>query len=76
MSGPARAGRRLSVFAGTDSGDPRPRGGIKVPERGKKAAFSFGPATARFLFNKIEKKMGGWILGARPHFPAETGGMD
>ena len=30
-----------------------------APERGKKAAFSFGPSTARFLFNKIEKKMGG-----------------
>ena len=30
-----------------------------APERGKKAAFSFGPAAARFLFRKTEKKMGG-----------------
>ena len=30
-----------------------------APERGKKAAFSFGPSTAHFLFHKTEKKMGG-----------------
>ena len=31
-----------------------------APERDKKAAFSFGPSTAHFLFHKTEKKMG-WI---------------
>ena len=59
MSGPARAGRRPAGLVGTDSEDPCQRGGTKVPERGKKAAFSFGPAAARFLFRKTEKKMGG-----------------
>ena len=28
----------------------------------RKAPFSFGPSTARFLFGKIEKKMGGGFL--------------
>ena len=39
-------------FSGTDSGDPRPRGGTKVPERGKKAAFSFGPVRGPFSFQQ------------------------
>ena len=30
-----------------------------APERGKKAALSFGPSTARSLFVKNKKRMGG-----------------
>ena len=48
-------------FSGTDSGDPRPRGGTKVPERDKKRPFLLDRSAARFLFNKIEKKMGGGV---------------
>jgi hypothetical protein len=34
--------------------------------RAPKAAFSFGPGAARFLFDKTEKKMGG-ALPSHPH---------
>ena len=33
------------------------------------ASFSFGPGAARFLFGKIEKKMGGVLLPATWHSP-------
>ena len=38
-----------------------------------KAVFSFGPCTARFLFHKMEKKMGG-ALPSYQHscFPGQT----
>ena len=61
MSGPARAGRRPAVFTGTDSGDPRPRGGPLHRSAAKKRPFLLDRSAARFLFNKIEKKMGGGV---------------
>ena len=42
------------------SAQRRERAGVR-----QKAVFSFGPCTARFLFHKMEKKMG----GASPHGP-------
>ena len=37
----------------------------------RQAFFSFGPSTARFLFGKIEKKMGGGIPRRSPHPPSD-----
>ena len=45
--------------------DPRCARRATAPER-VQAAFSFGPCTARFLFGKTEKKMGG-ALPSHPH---------
>ena len=59
--GPARAGRRPAVFTGTDSGDPRPRGGPLHRSAAKKRPFLLDRSAAHFLFNKIEKKMGGGV---------------
>ena len=49
----ASPNRRLHRYA-----DPRQRGG-QLHRSASKAPFSFGPCTARFLFRKTEKKMGG-----------------
>ena len=53
----ASSTRRLHRYA-----DPRRARRATAPERAQ-AAFSFGPCTARFLFRKTEKKMGGasWL---------------
>ena len=73
----ASSNRRLHRYA-----DPRRARRATAPERAQ-AAFSFGPCTARFLFRKTEKKMGGasrWTsppggsqtpeaAGRRPQFP-------
>ena len=55
---PARGGRRPAVFAGTDSGNLRQRGG-PLHRSAVKAIFSLGPSTARSLFVKNKKRMGG-----------------
>ena len=54
---PKRARRQGQIGAGTDPPTPVARRAT-APER-VKAVFSFGPCTARFLFGKTEKKMGG-----------------
>ncbi len=59
MSSPARAGRRPAVFAGTDSGAPRPRGGPLHRSAYKSDFFSWtvhGP----FSFCQEQKENGGW----------------
>ena len=77
----ASPNRRLHRYA-----DPRRARRATAPERAQ-AAFSFGPCTARFLFRKTEKKMGGCIpldkppcgsrdpvaAGRRPHPPPYQG---
>ena len=55
-----RQNRRLHRYA-----DPRRARRATAPERAQ-AAFSFGPCTARFLFRKTEKKMGGCIPLDKP----------
>ena len=49
---------------------------VMKPER-VQAAFSFGPCTARFLFGKTEKKMGGALgqAGNPAGFPVQWGGL-
>ena len=42
-----------------------------APERAQ-AAFSFGPCTARFLFHKMEKKMGGASWLGKPPGGSQT----
>ena len=67
---PARAGRRLSC-----SSQKRFRNLSYVSKPARmcrfcaEAFFSFGPGAARFLFGKIEKKMGGALLRPTPHPP-------
>ena len=51
--------QKAGGFAGTDSGDPRPRGGPLHRSAAKKRPFLLDRSAAHFLFNKIEKKMGG-----------------
>ena len=52
--------RRLHRYVDPVSTEARMR------RRAPKAAFSFGPGAARFLFGKTEKKMGG-ALPSHPH---------
>ena len=62
----ASSNRRLHRYA-----DPRRARRATAPERAQ-AAFSFGPCTARFLFHKMEKKMGGasrWTSPLREQRP-------
>ena len=71
QSRPARTGRRLTGFVGTDSENSRRARRATAPERAQ-AAFSFGPCPARFLFRKTEKKMGGasrWTSPLREQIP-------
>ena len=56
----ASPNRRLYRYADPVSTEARMR------RRAPKAAFSFGPGAARFLFGKTEKKMGG-ALPSHPH---------
>ena len=59
MSGPARAGRRPAGLAGTDSGDPRQRGGPLHRSAAKKRPFLLDRPQPVFFSGKTEKKMGG-----------------
>ena len=61
-----RQNRRLHRYA-----DPRRARRATAPERAQ-AAFSFGPCTARFLFRKTEKKMGGASRWTSPPVGAES----
>ena len=57
--------------AGTISRRPPSARRATAPER-VQAAFSFGPCTARFLFRKLEKKMGGASRLDKPPAGAES----
>ena len=57
MSGPARAGRRLTGLAGTVSENPRQRGGTKMPKRDK-TLFSLDRARPVSLLAR-QKRNGG-----------------
>ena len=61
----ASPNRRLHRYA-----DPRARGGPL--HRSAPNAFLFGPCTARFLFHKMEKKMGGASPLDKPPAGADT----
>ena len=59
MSGPTRAGRRPAVFTGTDSGDPRPRGG-PLHRSATKSVFSLWTGSQPVsLFGAPKREMGG-----------------
>ena len=63
--------RRLHRYAG-----PRTATLHECAKLRQKAAFSFGPCTARFLFHKREKKMGGCIAWPSSwQNPAHSGGF-
>ena len=58
------------IKAATWNGQPSPAGGRRYApcaDRPAVAFFSFGPSTARFLFGKTEKKMGGALLPVTWH---------
>ena len=61
--------QKAGGFAGTDSGAPRQRGGQPHRSAAKKRPFLLDRSAARFLFNKIEKKMGGGVHCRTPANP-------
>ena len=56
--GPARAGRRPAVFTGTDSGDPRPRGGPLHRSAAKKRPFLLDRPRPIFFSTRRKRKWG------------------
>ena len=58
MSGPTRAGRRPAVFTGTDSGDPRPRGGPLHRSATKKRPFLLDRPRPIFFSTRRKRKWG------------------
>ena len=58
MSGPTRAGRRPAVFTGTDSGDPRPRGGPLHRSATKKRPFVLDRPRPIFFSTRRKRKWG------------------
>ena len=61
LSGSARAGRRLSSFVSIYSEDPRIKQTCTQVQVLCPAIFSLGPSTARSLFVKNKKRMGGGL---------------
>ena len=67
--GPARAGRRPAVFTGTDSGDPRPRGGPLPGARQKSGLFFWTGPRPVFFSTRLKRKWGAESIAGHRQIP-------